>query len=122
MIDLPKFDEDEITWRRISNAIKNVTTLSTGTRYLFQEERAFRGGRGPGGGMPDFKPPEGFTPPTGMPEGMGKPPDMTQILENIPFSIVFESIIKAVNTGMIFIVCIAGVTSLIKLKKLDIVY
>ena len=121
-IDLPKFDKGDMTLRRVENALKNVATLSTGTRYLFQSERTFGRGRGPGGGMPDFEPPEGFTPPSGMPEGMGKPPDMNQMLENMPFSMVFESIIKAVNTGMIFIVCIAGVTSLIKLKKLDIVY
>ena len=121
-IDLPKFDKGDMTLRRVENALKNVATLSTGTRYLFQSERTFGRGRGPGGGMPDFEPPEGFTPPSGMPEGMGKPPDMTEMLENMPFSMVFESIIKAVNTGMIVIVCIVGLASLRKLKKLDVVY
>ena len=118
-IDLPKFDKGDMVWRKIENGIKNVATLSTGTRYLFQSERAFGRGRGPGGGMPDFEPPEGFTPPSG---GMKEPPDMNKMLQNMPFSMVFESIIKAVNTGMIVIVCIVGVASLRKLKKLDIVY
>ncbi len=122
MIDMPKFDKGDMTLRKVENALKNVATLSTGTRYLFQSERAFGRGRGPGGGMTDFpEPPEGFTPPSGMPEGMN-PPDMTEMLDNMPFSLVFESIIKAVNSGMLVIVCIAGVASLRKLKKLDIVY
>ena len=120
-IDLPKFDKGDMALRRVENALKNVATLSTGTRYFFQSERIFGGGRGPGGGMPNFEPPEGFTPPSGMPEGM-KPPDMTEMLDNMPFSMVFESIIKAVNTGMLVIVCIVGLASLRKLKKLDIVY
>ena len=119
-IELPKFDKGDMALRRVGRAIKNVATLSTGTRYFFKSERAF--GKGFGGGMPDFQPPEGFTPPSGMPDGMGKPPDMTQMLENMPFSMVFESIIKAVNTGMIAIVCVVGLASLRKLKKLDIVY
>ena len=118
-IDLPKFDKGDMVWRKIENGIKNVATLSTGTRYLFQSERSFGRGRGPGGGMPDFEPPEGFTPPSG---GMKEPPDMNKMLQDMPFSMVFESIIKAVNTGMIVIVCIVGVASLRKLKKLDIVY
>ena len=123
MTDLPKLDKGDMTLRRVENALKNVATLSTGTRYLFQSERTFSRGGFPGGGdMPNFpEPPEGFTPPSGMPEGM-KPPDMTEMLNNMPFSLVFESIIKAVNTGMLAIVCIVGVASLIKIKKLDIVY
>ena len=118
-IDLPEFSKADMVWRQIESGIKNVATLSTGTRYLFQSERAFGRGRGPGGGMPDFEPPEGFTPPSG---GMGEPPDMNEMLQDMPFSMVFESIIKAVNTGMIVIVCIVGLASLRKLKKLDIVY
>ena len=122
VIDLPKFDKGDMTLRRVENALKNVATLSTGTRYLFQSERTFGRGRGPGGGMPDFEPPEGFTPPSGDMGGKGSPPDMTEMLDNMPFSMIFESIIKAVNTGMIVIVCIVGVASLRKLKKLDIIY
>lgn len=118
-IKKPKFDENEIRWKQVGNVLESVSTLSTGTRYFFQSERTFGQGRGPGGGMPDFEPPEGFTPPSG---GMGEPPDMSEMLQNMPFSMVFESIIKAVNTGMIVIVCIVGLASLRKLKKLDIVY
>ena len=118
MVDLPKFNKADMTLRKIENAIKNIATLSTGTRYLFQSERAFGRGQFPGGGMPDFEPPEGFAPPSGM----GEPPDMNEILQNMPFSMVFESVIKAVNTGMIVIVCVVGLASLRKLKKLDIVY
>lgn len=118
-IDLPKFSKSDMVWRQIGNGIKNVATLSTGTRYLFQSEKTFGRGKGPGGGMEGMEPPEGFTPPSG---GTGSPPDMSEMLQNMPFSMVFESIIKAVNTGMIVIVCIVGVTSLRKLKKLDIVY
>ena len=114
-----EISESEIKWRKVENTLKSVFTLSTGTRYLFQSERVFGGGRGPGGGMPDFTPPEGFTPPSG---NMGPPPDMNNMLQNMPFSMVFESIIKAINTGMIFLVCLVGAVSLWKLKKLEIVY
>ena len=118
-LDMPKFDKGDMVWRRIENGIKDVATLGTGTRYLFQSERTFGRGKGPGGGMEGREPPEGFTPPSG---GMGAPPDMNEMLQDMPFSMVFESIIKAVNTGMIVIVCIVGIASLRKLKKLDIVY
>ena len=122
VLEFPKFDKGDITARKVENALKNIATLSTGTRYFFQSERTFGRGRGFGGGMPNFPElPEGFTPPSDMPNGM-KPPDMTEMLENMPFSLVFESIIKAVNTGMLVIVCLAGLASLRKLKKLDIVY
>lgn len=118
-IELPKFDKGDMVWRKIESGIKDVATLSTGTRYLFQSEKTFGRGKGPGGGMEGMEPPEGFTPPSG---GMGEPPDMNKMLQDMPFSMVFESIIKAVNTGMIVIVCIVGVASLRRLKKLDIVY
>lgn len=119
-IELPEFSKADMVWRKIESGIKNVATLSTGTRYLFQSEKTFGRGKGPGGGMEGMEPPEGFTPPS---DGMGgSPPDMNEMLQNMPFSMVFESIIKAVNTGMIVIVCIVGVSSLRKLKKLDIVY
>lgn len=119
MIDLPALDETDIAWRRIGNTLEDVATLSTGTRYLFQSKKAFGGGRGSGGGMPDFQPPEGFTPPSG---GMGSPPDINDMLSNMPFSMVFESVVKAINTGLLVGVCIAGLISLSKLKKLEIVY
>ena len=126
-MDFPEFDESEITWRRVESALKNVASLSTGTRYFFQSERTFSMGKGPGGGfeggfkgeMPNGAPPEGFTPPSG---GMGPPPDMGELLDEIPFSMIFESIVKALNTGMLVVVCLTGLLSLRKLKKLDIVY
>lgn len=116
-IDLPEFSKADMVWRQIGNGLKNVCTLSTGTRYLFESERTF-GGRGFGGGMEGMEPPEGFTPPS---DG-ANPPDMNEMLQNMPFPLVFESIVKAVNTGMIVIVCFVGLASLRKLKKLEIVY
>lgn len=121
-IELPEFSKSDMTWRQIENGIKNVSTLSTGTRYFFQSERSFGKGRGPGGGMEKFEPPEGFTPPSGGMGGRGAPSDMNDMLQNMPFSMIFESVIKAVNTAMILIICIVGLVSLRKLKKLDIVY
>lgn len=117
-IDMPEFSKADMVWRRIENGLKDVATLGTGTRYLFQSERTFGRGRDLGGGMEGMEPPEGFTPPSG---GMEKP-DMNEMLQNMPFSMVFESIIKAVNSGMVVVVCIVGLASLRKLKKLEIVY
>lgn len=117
-VDMPEFSRSDMVWRRIGNSLKSVATLSTGTRYLFESERSFGGGRGPDGGMEGFEPPEGFSPPSGS---AGEAPDMNEMLQNMPFSMVFESIIKAINTGMLAIVCVVGLASLRKLKKLDIV-
>lgn len=120
VIDLPTFDKTDMFWRKIERSLKSIATLSTGTRYLFQSEKTFGRGKGPGGGMEGMEPPENFTPPSGITGGA--PPDMNEMLQDMPFSMAFESIIKAVNTGMLVIVCIVGLASLAKLKKLDIVY
>ncbi len=113
------FDDSEFTWRRIESKLKDVGSAMTGTRWLFQEEQSFRGGPGGGfrgfggkGDFGDFQPPEGFEPPTG-----GKP-DMSEMLSNMPFSMVFQSIMKAVCTGMLIAVFVAGIMALQKMKKL----
>ena len=83
---------------------------AAGTRYLFREQRVF-GGFGDFGG--NFDPPEGFSPPTGS-----DMPDMSDLLGSMPFSIIFESVIKAVDTGLLVIVCVCGLLSLRKYRKL----
>lgn len=112
------FDDSKFTSMRIWNKVKDVGTLLTGTRYFFQEERGFRGGIG--GFRPEgFEPPEGFTPPEGFspPSGDFSPPDMNEMLSNMPFSIIFQSIIKAVDTGMLILIVLCGLTSFRKIKK-----
>ncbi len=114
-----KFDESEFVIMQIVNKIKDIGSLTTGTRWLFQSERNFMGG--PGGGpsnMEGFKPPsgsppEGFTPPSGK-------PDMGEMLSNMPFSMVFSSIMKAVCTAGLVVICIVAVLSVIKVKKMNI--
>ena len=87
---------------------KDFGTLMTGTRYFFREQRGFGGFGGPGG-----EPPEGFSPPSGS-----DMPDMSELLDNMPFSIIFESIVKAVDTGMLVVICLCGAFSIRKFKKL----
>ncbi len=112
------FDDSRFVWIRIESKLKDIGSVMTGTRWLFQEERGFRGGFGGGfGGKPDmgnFEPPEGMQPPTG-----GKP-DMSEMLSNMPFSMVFSSIVKAVSTGMLIAIIVVGILSLRKMSKLDL--
>ena len=71
-------------------------------------------GRGFGGfGGPGGEPPEGFSPPSGS-----DMPDMSELLDNMPFSILFESIVKAVDTGILVVICVCGLVSIRKFKKL----
>ncbi len=111
------FDDSKFVWMRIENKLKDIGSVMTGTRWLFQEERSFRGGPGGGfggGGKGDFEPPEGMEPPSG-----GKP-DMNEMLSNMPFSMVFQSIVKAVSTGILIAILIVGILSLRKMSKLHL--
>ena len=105
VIDEGDFSSADFVWMQIWTKTKDFGTLMTGTRYFFQEQRGFGG---PGG-----EPPEGFSPPSGS-----DMPDMSELLDNMPFSIIFESIIKAVDTGMLVVICLCGLFSIRKFKKL----
>ncbi len=107
------FDSTSFKVRRVWNKVKDVGTLMTGTRYFFVSQDGFRGGFG--GGKPDgFKePPEGFTPPSGDFE----PPDMNNMLQNLPFSMIFQSIIKAVDSALLLVICACGLLSFKKIKR-----
>ena len=108
VIDEGDFSAADLVWMQIWTKTKDFGTLMTGTRYFFQEQRGFGGFGGPGG-----DPPEGFTPPSGS-----DMPDMSELLDNMPFSILFESIVKAVDTGMLVVICVCGLFSIRKFKKL----
>ncbi len=106
------FDSSEFKLKQFWNKTKEFGTLMTGTRYFFQSESGFRGGFG--GGRPEgFEPPQGFEPPSGEFE----PPDMNNMLQNMPFSMIFQSIIKAVDSAMLLVICVCGLLSLRKIKK-----
>lgn len=105
VIDEGDFSSADFVWMQIWTKTKDFGTLMTGTRYFFQEQRGFGG---PGG-----EPPEGFSPPSGS-----DMPDMSELLDDMPFSIIFESIIKAVDTGMLVVICLCGLFSMRKFKKL----
>ncbi len=108
------FDSTSFKVRRVWNKVKDVGTLMTGTRYFFVSQDGFRGGFGGGGGRPEgFEPPEGFTPPSGDFE----PPDLNNMLANLPFSMIFQSIIKAVDSAMLLVICGCGLLSFRKIKK-----
>ena len=102
------FSSFNLVWMQVWTKIKSFGTLMTGTRYFFMEQRGFGGFGGPG-----WDPPEGFTPPSGS-----SMPDMSELLEDMPFSVMFESIVKAVDTGLLVIVLICGVLSVFRFKKL----
>ena len=107
VIDEGDFSSADFVWMQIWTKTKDFGTLMTGTRYFFQEQRGFGGFGGFG------EPPEGFTPPSGS-----DMPDMSELLDNMPFSIIFESIIKAVDTGILVVICLGGLFSIRKFKKL----
>lgn len=102
------FSSSKFVWMQVWTKAKDVGTLMTGTRYLFQEQRGFGGFGGFGG-----DPPEGFSPPSGS-----DMPDMSELLEDMPFSIIFESVVKAVDTGLLVVICVCGLLSVRKFKKL----
>ncbi len=108
------FDSTEFKLKRIFNKIKDFGTLMTGTRYFFVSQEGFRGGFGGGGARPEgFEPPEGFTPPSGD----FKPPDMNNMLNNLPFSMIFQSIIKTVDSLLLLVIALSGLLSFKKIKK-----
>ena len=111
VIDNEDISEAGIVWMQIWTKTKDFGTLMTGTRYLFIEQRGFGSFGGPGG--PGGEPPEGFSPPTS-----GGMPDMSELLDDMPFSIIFESIIKAVDSGLLVVICVCGLLSVRKFKKL----
>ncbi len=109
-----EFDKSEMVWREIKNQLRNLGNLSTGERVFFQEARRFGV---MGGGMP----PDGAEPPADMNmENMPKPPkDISEMMDEIPFSILFSSILKSVNTGLVFLVAGVGGISLFKVRKIE---
>ncbi len=113
-----EFDESDRVWREIKNQLRSLGNLSTGERVFFQEARRF-------GMMGKGMPPNGFTPPANgmgsipdMPE-MKPPKDMSEMMDEIPFSILFSSILKSVNTGLVFLVAGVGAITLIKVRKIE---
>ncbi len=112
-----EFDKGDMIWREIKNQLRNLGNLSTGERVLFKEARRFGM---MGGGMP----PNGAEPPADMgsmpdmPE-MKPPKDMSEIMDEIPFSILFSSILKSVNTGLVFLVAGVGAITLLKVRKIE---
>ena len=113
MVGNRDFDSAEFKWQRVWNKTKEVGTLMTGTRYFFQSQEGFKGGFGGGGRPEGFEPPEDFTPPSGD----FSPPDMNNMLQNLPFSMIFQSIIKAVDSAMLLVICGCGILSFRKIKK-----
>ncbi len=116
------FDSTDFKVKRVWNKIKEIGTLMTGTRYFFKTQEGFRGGFGGGigGGFGGGTPPEGFEPPEGFtpPSGDFEPPDMNNLLQKLPFSMIFQSIIKAVDSALLLVICICGLLSLRKIKKI----
>ncbi len=109
-----EFDKGDMIWREIQNQLRNLGNLSTGERVFFQETRRF-------GMMGKGMPPDGAEPPAdmgNMPE-MKPPKDMSEMMDEIPFSILFSSILKSVNTGLVFLVAGVGVITLIKVRKIE---
>lgn len=109
------FDFPDIKKSQTKQQIKNIGSLMTGTRYLFKEEKTFGGFGGFKMDMEKFSPPEGFEPPTDF-----ERPDMNNMLNNMPFNILFQSIVKAGCTAILFIIVGVGLLSFIKIKKIYI--
>lgn len=108
------FSDAKFKVTKVWNEVKSVGTLLTETRYFFVESRGFKGGMG-GNRPPEMgEPPEGFSPPSGE----FSPPNVNETLSNMPFSMLFSSIMKAVSSGMLVLICISGLLSFKKIKRL----
>ncbi len=102
---------------QIVKSLENFGSCQTGARSIFRF-----GGFGMKFGPKDFPddmpqmPPEGFKPSGG--------PDISQLnLEDLPLEAVFSQMLSSVNTIMIFLIPVAGITTLVhyyyKKKKFD---
>ncbi len=110
-----ELDKGDMVWREIKNQLRSLGNLSTGERVLFQETRRF----GMMGGVPS----DGKEPPEGMEMGdmseMKPPKDISDVVDEIPFDILFSSILKSVNTGLVFLVAGVGIISLVRVRKIE---
>ncbi len=107
-----EFDKGDMIWMQIKTQLRNLGNLSTGERVLFQEARRF-------GMMGKGMPPDGGEGNTDMQEERKPPKDMAEMMDEIPFSILFSSILKSVNTGLVFLVEGVGIIALIKVRKIE---
>ena len=103
------FGGGRFVWMQIKNQLHTLGNLSTGERVLFKETRRFGM---MGGGMPP-KMPEGGT------ELREPPQDMSEILKDMPFEILFSSVLKSVNAGLVLLVFGVGAVSLWKIRKAE---
>jgi len=110
-MDNKDFSKTNFTWFRIKSKIQDVSTLLTGERVFFQSEKRFgKGGTGPSdfsGSAPDED------------SESHEKPDISEMMQNIPFSMIFQSVLKSVNTVLIFLVSACGVITLIKIRKIE---
>ncbi len=107
-----EFDKGDMVWREIKNQLRSLGNLSTGERVFFQEARRFGM---MGGGMP----PEGIQPPADMGSMPEPPKDISEMMDEIPFNVLFSSILKSINTGLVFLVAAVGVFALLKVRKIE---
>ncbi|MCD7728333.1 MAG: hypothetical protein LUI60_00240 [Clostridia bacterium] len=91
-------------WFRVENILKDAGSCMTGVRWLFQSEQSLMRSSGD----------------STVAEAPGGGGDLSSMLSDMPFSMIFESIIKAVCTALLLVVVILGILSLVKLKKLGI--
>ncbi|MCD8040789.1 MAG: hypothetical protein LUF82_04655 [Clostridia bacterium] len=93
-----------MVWMAIENILKDLGSCMTGTRWLFVSEQSWHAS-GDGGSVAE------------APGGGG---DLSSMLSDMPFSMIFESIVKAVCTALLLVVVILGILALLKLRKLGI--
>lgn len=110
-----QYGNSNIALRKLGYTLKDASTMMTGTRYLFVPEGTFS--HGSNASLPGTPESDGFIPPK---DGSGNSSNkLNNMLGDMPFYLILESIVKAVNTGMIVIICSFGVYSIIRLKKID---
>ncbi|MCD8372435.1 MAG: hypothetical protein LUD27_03940 [Clostridia bacterium] len=93
-----------MVWHRVESILKNIGSCMTGTRWLFQSEMSLRASSDD----------------SAVAEAPGGGGDLSSMLSDMPFSMIFESIIKAVCTALLLVVVILGILALVKLKKLGV--
>lgn len=87
-----------MVFMQITRALKNIGSLQTGTRYLFVSEDTWTG----------------FTPPSS-----GKSLDITEMLQELPLTMLFEMIIRMIITIFLILTLLIGLFSLWKLRKVQ---
>lgn len=107
--DAKDFSEINFKWMNFKSKFTDFATMLTGKRLFFTSANRF--GRG-GFGAEDFGEMQGREPPEDAPK------NTADFMSNLPFQMIFSSILKSVEAVLVFLVSGCGLIALFKIRKI----